>query len=68
MPLYCFIISIAAKLVEKLPPGSIKLGVGVPNVHTFPFKGFEVELASGEHIKLNEEELAAALQYLPSVG
>ncbi|XP_050524500.1 kynurenine/alpha-aminoadipate aminotransferase, mitochondrial-like [Daktulosphaira vitifoliae] len=57
-----------SKLAEKLPPGSIKLGVGVPNVQTFPFKGFEVELASGENIKLNQNELAAALQYLPSIG
>ncbi|XP_050442577.1 kynurenine/alpha-aminoadipate aminotransferase, mitochondrial-like [Adelges cooleyi] len=57
-----------SRLVDQLPPGSIKLGVGVPNVHTFPFKGFDVELASGEVIKLNEGELAAALQYLPSIG
>jgi len=55
-------------MLEKLPSNCIKFGVGVPNVLTFPFKKINVELITGENIKLQGQELSDALQYLPSVG
>jgi len=59
---------LSARVLEKLPPNSIKFGVGVPNVLTFPFKKISVELITGENINLQGQELSDALQYLPSVG
>ncbi|XP_050430900.1 kynurenine/alpha-aminoadipate aminotransferase, mitochondrial-like [Adelges cooleyi] len=57
-----------ATLVAKLPASAINLGVGYPDVNTFPFNGISFELVTGECIKLSDKELAVALQYLPSLG
>ncbi|VVC44502.1 Hypothetical protein CINCED_3A019470 [Cinara cedri] len=55
-------------LVQNLPSHSIKLGVGVPNVETFPFQNISVKLTTGENIQIQGDELSEALQYLPSKG
>jgi len=59
---------ILAKVIEQLPPNCIKFAIGVPNVLTFPFKEINVEIITGENIKLEGQELSDALQYLPSFG
>uniref|UniRef100_A0A1B6EA68 Aminotransferase class I/classII large domain-containing protein n=2 Tax=Clastoptera arizonana TaxID=38151 RepID=A0A1B6EA68_9HEMI len=46
----------------------ISLAVGVPNVNTFPFKKIDVQLKDGSNYELKENELKAALQYMPSRG
>lgn len=46
----------------------ISLAEGMPNELTFPFTEIAVKLNDGTDFVLDGEELAAALQYIPSQG
>lgn len=59
---------ISGAMSQDLPSHSIKLGVGIPNVLTFPFKNISVELTTGENVQIQGDELSVALQYLPTKG
>lgn len=49
-------------------PGMTSFAGGFPNVATFPFATVHVTLHSGQSVALTEQELAASLQYGPSIG
>ncbi|CAG9861819.1 unnamed protein product [Phyllotreta striolata] len=46
----------------------ISLAEGVPNEITFPFESITVNLKDGQTFAIKGQELAAALQYIPSQG
>lgn len=46
----------------------ISLAEGMPNELTFPFTEIAIKLSDGSDFVLDGEELAAALQYIPSQG
>jgi kynurenine/2-aminoadipate aminotransferase len=49
-------------------PGMISLAGGFPNPQTFPLTALSFTLRTGETVQLSAQELAAGLQYGPSVG
>ncbi|CAK1547863.1 unnamed protein product [Leptosia nina] len=55
-------------MVYKIGKQMISLAEGMPNEGTFPFNHLEMNLKSGSKLVLEEQELAKALQYLPSQG
>ncbi|XP_043265916.1 kynurenine/alpha-aminoadipate aminotransferase, mitochondrial-like [Colletes gigas] len=46
----------------------ITLAEGMPNEETFPFTEISIKLNDGSSFKLDERELGAALQYIPTQG
>ncbi|OXU19156.1 hypothetical protein TSAR_003692 [Trichomalopsis sarcophagae] len=56
------------KIAYSAPHSVISLAEGMPNEETFPFTQISVKLNNGSDFVLEGEELAAALQYIPSQG
>ena len=57
-----------AKIAYSAPHSVISLAEGMPNEETFPFAEIAVKLIDGTDFVLEGEDLAAALQYIPSQG
>ena len=57
-----------AKIAYSAPHSIISLAEGMPNEETFPFTEITLKLIGGKSCVLEGEELAAALQYIPSQG
>lgn len=55
-------------IVSNLPPETISLAVGFPNVDTFPINEITISLTDGTKIALRQKSVKEALQYLPSIG
>jgi len=49
-------------------PGMISLGGGLPHPETFPFGRISVRLEDGTKMRIDDEEVATALQYSPTNG
>ncbi|CAK9800200.1 Kynurenine/alpha-aminoadipate aminotransferase, mitochondrial [Anthophora plagiata] len=56
------------KIAYSAPKNVISLAEGMPNEETFPFTGISVKLNDGSSFTLDERELGAALQYIPTQG
>ncbi|KAJ8669322.1 hypothetical protein QAD02_000581 [Eretmocerus hayati] len=56
------------KIAYAAPNSIISLAEGMPNEETFPFTEISVKLSDGSDFVLDGEELATALQYIPSQG
>ncbi|XP_072752226.1 kynurenine/alpha-aminoadipate aminotransferase, mitochondrial [Anoplolepis gracilipes] len=56
------------KIAYSAPKSTVSLAEGMPNEETFPFKEISVKLYDGLSFTLNESELGAALQYIPTQG
>ncbi|XP_058792059.1 kynurenine/alpha-aminoadipate aminotransferase, mitochondrial-like [Phymastichus coffea] len=56
------------KIAYSAPNNVISLAEGMPNEQTFPFCEISVKLIDGSDFVLEGDELAAALQYIPSQG
>lgn len=61
-------LDVTAKIAYSAPHSVISLAEGMPNEETFPFTEISVKLNDGSDFVLEGEELAAALQYIPSQG
>lgn len=57
-----------AKIAYSVPHSVVSLAEGMPNEETFPFTEITLKLVGGRSFVLQGEELAAALQYIPSQG
>lgn len=62
------LLSVLAKIAYSAPKSVISLAEGMPNEDTFPFTEISVKLYDGSSFILNESELGAALQYIPTQG
>ncbi|XP_070164913.1 kynurenine/alpha-aminoadipate aminotransferase, mitochondrial isoform X1 [Polyergus mexicanus] len=56
------------KIAYAAPKSTISLAEGMPNEETFPFTEISVKLYDGSSFILDESELGAALQYIPTQG
>ncbi|XP_054005100.1 kynurenine/alpha-aminoadipate aminotransferase, mitochondrial-like [Hylaeus anthracinus] len=56
------------KIAYSAPSSVVSLAEGMPNEETFPFTEISIKLNDGSSFVLNEKELAAALQYIPTQG
>ncbi|XP_017888978.1 kynurenine/alpha-aminoadipate aminotransferase, mitochondrial-like [Ceratina calcarata] len=56
------------KLAYSSPKSVISLAEGMPNEETFPFTEISIKLKDGSSFTLEDRELGAALQYIPSQG
>ncbi|XP_076245178.1 kynurenine/alpha-aminoadipate aminotransferase, mitochondrial [Calliopsis andreniformis] len=56
------------KIAYSAPRSVVSLAEGMPNEETFPFKEISVKLNDGSSFALDERELGAALQYIPTQG
>ncbi|XP_076631045.1 kynurenine/alpha-aminoadipate aminotransferase, mitochondrial-like isoform X1 [Colletes latitarsis] len=56
------------KIAYSAPKTLISLAEGMPNEETFPFTEISIKLNDGSSFKLDERELGAALQYIPTQG
>ncbi|XP_011299937.1 kynurenine/alpha-aminoadipate aminotransferase, mitochondrial [Fopius arisanus] len=56
------------KIAYSMPHSVISLAEGMPNEETFPITEISLKLPDGTRLFLDGEELAAALQYIPSQG
>ncbi|KAL6427421.1 hypothetical protein ACFW04_008748 [Cataglyphis niger] len=56
------------KIAYSAPKNTISLAEGMPNEETFPFTEISVKLYDGSSFILDESELGAALQYIPTQG
>ncbi|KAH0953640.1 hypothetical protein HN011_002425 [Eciton burchellii] len=56
------------KIGYSAPKSTVSLAEGMPNEETFPFTEISVKLYDGTSFTLDESELAAALQYIPTQG
>jgi DNA-binding transcriptional MocR family regulator len=59
---------LSAKIGYSAPKSTVSLAEGMPNEETFPFTEISVKLYDGTSFTLDESELAAALQYIPTQG
>jgi len=62
------LLFVLAKIAYSAPKGTISLAEGMPNEETFPFTEISVKLYDGSSFILNDGELGAALQYIPTQG
>lgn len=60
--------TVLAKIAYSAPKSTISLAEGMPNEETFPFTEISVKLYDGLSFTLDESELGAALQYIPTQG
>ncbi|CAL7946128.1 unnamed protein product [Xylocopa violacea] len=56
------------KIAYSAPKNVISLAEGMPNEETFPFAEISIKLNDGSSFTLDERELGAALQYIPTQG
>ncbi|KAG7201107.1 hypothetical protein KM043_003903 [Ampulex compressa] len=56
------------KIAYSAPKSVVSLAEGMPNEETFPFTEIAVKLYDGSSFILEERELGAALQYIPTQG
>ncbi|XP_018340476.1 PREDICTED: kynurenine/alpha-aminoadipate aminotransferase, mitochondrial-like [Trachymyrmex septentrionalis] len=56
------------KIAYSAPKSTVSLAEGMPNEETFPFTEISVKLCDGSSFTLDDDELAAALQYIPTQG
>ncbi|XP_066599041.1 kynurenine/alpha-aminoadipate aminotransferase, mitochondrial-like [Prorops nasuta] len=56
------------KIAYSASNNVVSLAEGMPNEETFPFTEIAVKLYDGSSFTLEEKELGAALQYIPSQG
>ncbi|XP_076751263.1 kynurenine/alpha-aminoadipate aminotransferase, mitochondrial [Xylocopa sonorina] len=56
------------KIAYSAPKNVISLAEGMPNEETFPFTEISIKLNDGSSFTLDERELGAALQYIPTQG
>ncbi|KMQ99043.1 kynurenine alpha-aminoadipate mitochondrial-like protein [Lasius niger] len=56
------------KIAYSAPKSTVSLAEGMPNEETFPFTEISVKLYDGSSFILDESELGAALQYIPTQG
>ncbi|OAD52887.1 Kynurenine/alpha-aminoadipate aminotransferase, mitochondrial [Eufriesea mexicana] len=56
------------KIAYSAPNHVISLAEGMPNEETFPFTEISIKLKDGSSFTLDDQELGAALQYIPSQG
>ncbi|KAL6266614.1 hypothetical protein P5V15_003459 [Pogonomyrmex californicus] len=56
------------KIAYSAPKDTISLAEGMPNEETFPFTEISVKLYDGSSFTLDDSELGAALQYIPTQG
>lgn len=61
-------LPVLAKISYSAPKSTISLAEGMPNEETFPFTEISVKLCDGSSFTLNDDELGAALQYVPTQG
>lgn len=61
-------VYVAAKIAYSAPKSVVSLAEGMPNEETFPFTEIAIKLNDGSSFTLNERELGAALQYIPTQG
>lgn len=59
---------VLAKIAYSAPKSTISLAEGMPNEDTFPFTEISIKLFDGSSFTLNDSELGAALQYIPTQG
>lgn len=59
---------VLAKIAYSAPKSTVSLAEGMPNEETFPFTEISVKLYDGSSFILDESELGAALQYIPTQG
>lgn len=62
------IVFFAAALAYKVGKQMLSLAEGMPNENVFPFTKLSLESQSGAVLEMEGKELAAALQYVPSMG
>lgn len=55
-------------MAYKIGKQMISLAEGMPNESIFPFDRLQMSIKNGSQLLLGENELAMALQYLPSQG
>ncbi|XP_011165573.1 kynurenine/alpha-aminoadipate aminotransferase, mitochondrial [Solenopsis invicta] len=56
------------KIAYSAPKDTISLAEGMPNEQMFPFIEISTTLSDGSSFALDKDELAAALQYIPTQG
>lgn len=56
------------KIAYSAPKSLVSLAEGMPNEETFPFTEISIKLKDGSSFTLDERELGAALQYIPTQG
>lgn len=56
------------KMAYSAPKNVVSLAEGMPNEETFPFTEISIKLNDGSSFTLDERELGAALQYIPTQG
>lgn len=61
-------LSVPAKKAYSAPRSTISLAEGMPNEETFPFTEISIKLYDDSSFTLNDDELGAALQYIPTQG
>lgn len=55
-------------MAYSAPKNVVSLAEGMPNEETFPFTEISIKLNDGSSFTLDERELGAALQYIPTQG